>query len=500
MDAGIRVDREAEVAVLGEVLLDNDVMHVVEPLLTEEDFYFPAHGLIYGAMLRLARRQEPIDIVTLSTELKRSGRYNVLGGPQMLGELTDAIPTTAHAEAHARLVVEAARVRRLRDLGAWLVSRSADPSVPAEALEAEALSRLAEIGRGTRRNALRPQAEVVLSLMDRMETIGKGGVHYAVTTTGLRSVDRATGGARAGELIVIGGRPSMGKTAYAEGLGTHVGERCRDLGEGVVLWFSEEMPGEELLNRRIAGDARVNSRGASAGVFTGNEFERYTRAANEAAGLPIFWHDEQRVSMRDIAMIARRAQHQHGRVALVVVDYLQRLAPMNPDPRTFNKTQDVGAAAKEAKTLARELRCPVVLLSQLNRELEKRPDKRPVMSDLRDSGEIEQEADIIVFLYRECVYDKSKDPREAEFILGKMRGGAPSTIPLIYDGERTRFLDPEDTETSVGIGESAASVVAFEDAYPAGDDGGSDDGVPFGEFRDDYTGGYPITSRGGDAE
>jgi replicative DNA helicase len=508
MELGVRFDREAEIAVLGAVLLDNNTLHEVRPILRPDDFYDPPHGMVYEAMLRLSDRRSPIDIVTLAAELRRTKRFNVLGGAQMLGELTESITesiaTTAHVEAHARLVADAARARKFRDLGAWLLSSSADPMVSVEALEKEAMSRLADLARNTPRNALRSQAEVVCSLMERIETLGASGTHRSIVHFGLPSVDTALGGARGGELIIIGGRPAMGKTAFAETWVNNVAKVCRDTDDGVVLFFSEEMPSEELLNRRIAGDARVDSRGASAGAFSGDAFERYMRAANDVSGLPILWHDAQRVSMLDIAMIARRAQHQYGRVALVVVDYLQLLAPMKPDAKDTNRDKDIGLATREGKYLARELMCPVVLLSQLNRQLETRADKRPVMSDLRESGNIEQDADMILFCYRDCVYNKEADPRDAEIIVGKMRAAATATIKLVFDGPRTRFYDPDDPEAAVFDGVGAASAtgatrhtpdvsvgISFDD--PPEDEEGL---VPWGQWNPDGV----VIARGGDAE
>lgn len=497
MELNVRFDSDAERAVLGAVLLDNAAFLVVCPVLRGCDFYHPAHEHIWEAMNRLHDRREPIDVVTLAAELRVRERLNTIGGSQYLGELTDAIPTVAHVETHAKLIVDAARARRIRDLAAWLLSRSGDPAVPVEQLESVAMMRFAELSRGGPRSTMRHQTEVVCSLMERIETMAAGKPHAAVAMTKIKCVDNALGGMRNGELIIIGARPAMGKTVLAENIATNVAEHCGDVNDGVVLWFSEEMEAEEVVNRRVAGDAQVHARSASMGLFSGDDFERYAVAANAATRLPILWHDAQRVSMLDISMIARRAALQHGRVALVVVDYLQRLAPMNPDPRTYNKTQDVGAAVKEAKTLGRELKCPVVVLSQLNRSLESRPDKRPVMSDLRESGEIEQEADAILFLYRDWVYNKESDPTEAEIIVGKCRANPTITIPMVFDGARARFYDPNDPNAP---GASDRAVPPSVTAAAAGgvDSGGYNDLPP---DEDDVPWGTPnYLSPGGDAE
>lgn len=429
-----------ERALLSSVLTWPDELLACAEMVRPEDFYHPAHGCFWECYLAIHARRDPLDATSVAAELKRRRRYNTTEAVELLPALVAL--SAPYATYYAREIATHARVRRLREASKWIAAKSIDASVSADDLEAEALRRVTEALRGGRAPTMRAQSDVGIALAERIEALAAGGGHGSVTYTGLATLDDAMVGLRGGELVIVGARPAMGKTALAETIGTNVARACAASGDGVVLWFSEEMSAEEVLNRRVAGDAGVDSRQASAGIFSADGLGRYLQAINDASQLPILWHDAGRVSMMDIAQIARRTAHEHKRVALVVVDYLQRLKPINAKAE---KRDQVAENAKEAKSLAKELRCPVLLLSQLNRGLETRPDKRPLMADLRESGEIEQEADAILFLYRPWVYDKKHPPHAAEVILAKMRGAeASKSLPLYFDGPRTRYRDVDE--------------------------------------------------------
>lgn len=436
-----RSDVEAERAVLAAVLLDGDcsegVLARTSAVLAPDDFYHPAHGVVFDAMLALGARSEPIDIITLADELRRRERLNTVGGAQFLGELTESMPTTAHCETHAQIVADHAFARRMRNATFELATR-ADTETPEALLElASQLFTRASQARG--RAKLKSMSQVLVELCTRIEQQGGQGEGMSVPT-GFRRLDVLSGGLRGGMLTLLAGRPGMGKTAFVENIVTNVARADR-----TVLFFSEEMPAREVVNRRVSADAELDARKALAGSLNPDEVARYFGAAHKASGLPIWFEDSGRVSAVDIATLARRARFQLRSVALIVVDYVQRLRPIDP---AAPKNEQVGASARELKNLAKELDVPVVVLSQLNRDVEKRPDKRPTAADLRDSGELEQEADLIACLFREWVYDRSKDPTRAELIVAKHRGGPCfETIPLLFDGPRTLFSDvPEDDE------------------------------------------------------
>lgn len=431
---------EAEKAVLGAVLLRNEVLPIVAMRVKAEDFYVPAHGLVFECMNSVGGRNEPIDVLTLSAELGRRKRINAVGGMQFLGELVEATPTTAHAEAHAQLVAELATVRRIGALGATLVDRALDPAFSSEQLQAyttEALARVARTRASSNCVALSAELEALY------EDLGAEADPSPPRSTGLRDLDALLGGGlRSDQLIIIAARPAMGKSSLAQQIAAKIARTLRH----VCLFFSLEMARRELVLRLLAAEADVDAGTIRARTWSDEQGKALSDAGARIYDIPLVFNDSKELSVSDIRAIALQqlAAAPEG-IGCIVIDYLQLL--QLPSTRDDNKARQIGEATRALKILAGVIGCPVIVLSQLNRDLEKRPNKRPMLADLRESGSIEQDADIVVFVYRDEKYDeKTVDKGIAELIVGKQRGGPTGTARVRFVGERTSFFDlnPED--------------------------------------------------------
>lgn len=432
---------EAEKAVLGAVLLRNEVLPIVAMRVKAEDFYVPAHGLVFECMNSVGGRNEPIDVLTLSAELGRRKRINAVGGMQFLGELVEATPTTAHAEAHAQLVAELATVRRIGALGATLVDRALDPAFSSEQLQAyttESLARVARTRAASNCVALRAELEALY------EDLGAEADPSPPRSTGLRDLDELLGGGlRSDQLIIIAARPAMGKSSLAQQIAANI---ARAPLRQVCLFFSLEMPRRELVLRLLAAEADVDAGTIRARTWSDEQGKALSDAGARIYDIPLIFNDSKELSVSDIRAIALQqlAAAPEG-IGCIVIDYLQLLQLLST--RDDNKARQIGEATRALKILAGVIGCPVIVLSQLNRDLEKRPNKRPMLADLRESGAIEQDADIVAFVYRDEKYDeKTVDRGIAEIIVGKQRGGPTGTARTRFVAERTSFFDlnPED--------------------------------------------------------
>lgn len=405
-------------------------------------------GAVFAATRRVWRKRvvidgAPMDMAHLTADLRaqRDGRgnYNAIGGAAYLGALLNDWRPTAQAETFARGVINGARKRALAVAAAQFRALALDPTVDADDAEARAFGVMRDIVIGTATRGMRSQREVTSELIDAVKSarlaLRNGGSRAALS--GWPTLDDMTGGAHGGELVVMAGRPGMGKTIAMENYAHNVASSQRR----AALIFSEEMKAIEIINRRVAGDAGLTPRAVMMGAIDDGELAQIEDFALRGADLPIHWHDSASVTIEDIAAHARTTRHMVGDVGLVAIDYAQRLKRSRKD---FDEKQHASHVATAAKTLARELDCPVILLSQLSRDLEKRGDKRPMMADLRDSGVLEQEADTILFLYRPWVYDKNADPRAAEIIIGKHRHAPCGHVEVVFDGARARFTDNGD--------------------------------------------------------
>jgi replicative DNA helicase len=437
-------DPEAERAVLAACLLDDGsegVVWRVRALVKPEDFADRARSEAYGAMLAVADRGEVLDVVTLAGELRARGRLNAVGGPQYIGEITDEIPTTAHVESHARLVADAATRRRVLESSSRLAAR-ASSGAPIGDLQGAARE-LLELSTATGEDDVVPLGRAAQEEEDRYAATGAEGV----ISTGLRVLDTAlAGGLWDGQTVVIGGRPSDGKSALGAGFATAGARWCASRGEGVVVYLSVEMPRRALAARaaceaiaRATPDRPVDLMRVRAKTLETDDLRRYTDALQALDALPLFISDRRDITPSRARALCLRLRARHGKVALVVVDYLQK---MEPDQRHESREREVAETSRTFSALAGELKCPVVLLSQLNRDAAKR---RPTMADLRESGAVENDADVILLLHREG------GKRDVDLV--KQRDGAISDgpIPLGWCGPAACFTDPaESTDTGHG--------------------------------------------------
>jgi replicative DNA helicase len=426
---------EAEQAVLGGLMLDNATWDAVADRLTAEDFYRRDHQLIFGAIAELAGRSEPCDAVTLSEYLERNNRLDDTGGLVYLATLARDTPSAANIRSYADIVRERAQLRRLVTVGGQIASsalnsegRSATELVD----EAERLVfQIAESGNKAGSGFV-PLKDVLGATIDRLDMLHQSQGKITGVSTGFDDLDTMTAGLQPGDLIVVAGRPSMGKTTFA----LNIGENAALGSNTPVAVFSMEMSREQLAFRMISSLGRVNQGHLRTGMFGDEEWSRINGAISMMKSAPIYIDDTAALTPTEVRARARRLKREHG-LGLVIVDYLQLMqVPGNKE----NRATEISEISRSLKALAKELSVPVIALSQLNRSVEQRTDKRPVMSDLRESGAIEQDADIIMMIYREEVYDQNTTRKGiADIIIAKQRNGPTGEVHLTFLGEFTKF-------------------------------------------------------------
>ena len=438
---------EAEMSILGGILIDNDAINRVLELLLPEDFYRESHRKIFQAMMRLTDQREPCDLITMTAILRKQGELEEVGGAAYLATLVDYVPTAANISYYCKIVKEKAVNRKLISVATEIATRGYDEQSDVNELLDVAQKQIYEISE----NKLRPQYvpvqavvkdtfKILKSLHDRKELI-------TGTPTGYTDLDTMTAGFQPGDLIIIAARPSMGKTTLALNIAQYASAESKKKIPSAI--FSLEMGKEQLVMRFFASIARVDFGKMRTGHFQDSDWPRLTRAAGVLHDSRIFIDDTPAISVLELRSKARRLKSEHD-IGLIIVDYLQLMRGSNAESRQ----QEISEISRSLKALAKELSVPVIALSQLNRELEKRGDKRPMMSDLRESGAIEQDADVIMFVYREAVYCESCRKRDgscteghernAELIIGKQRNGAIGTVKLAFLGEHTRFENLSD--------------------------------------------------------
>jgi replicative DNA helicase len=432
---------EAEMSVLGGVLLENEALNRALELLRPEDFYRDSHRKIFSALIALSERLEPADLVTLTAQLQQQGDLDAVGGSSYLATLVDYVPTAANIVYYSRLVKEKALGRRLINVATEIASRGYEGGEVEKSLDWAEKSIFEITGMKARpsyfstKEIMKDTFKTIEKLYDRKELVT--GV-----PTGFVDLDEMTAGLQAGELIIVAGRPSMGKTAFVLNLVENAAVHNPKPVPTIV--FSLEMSKESLVQRMLCSVAHVDASRLRTGHLGESDWPKLTNGAGLLADAPIFIDDTPAISVLELRAKARRLKSEHN-LGLVVVDYLQLMSGHNAE----NRQQEISEISRSLKALAKELSVPVVALSQLNRSLENRTDKRPIMADLRESGAIEQDADVITFVYREAVYCEACKSREktcdkghekdAEIIIGKQRNGPIGTVHLTFRGEFTRF-------------------------------------------------------------
>ena len=438
---------DAEQSLLGGIMLEERAWDRIADVVTGEDFYRPDHRLIYGAMGDLVERNQPLDAITVGDHLQRQGKLDDAGGRVYLARLVGNTPGAANIRRYASIVREHAMLRQLIEVGGDIAASAFESEGrQVEELVDLAEQRVFEIAEHGQRSGAGFIAvkDMVQPSIDRLDALSKSEGGITGVASGFEDLDKLTAGLQAGDLIVIAGRPSMGKTTLALNIAENAAIG-HNLAAGI---FSMEMPKEQVAMRMIGSIGRVNQSHLRSGRLTEDDWTRINSAGSMMSQAPIFIDDAPGLTPIEVRARSRRLKREHG-LGMVVVDYLQL---MQVGGSIENRATEISEISRSLKSLARELNVPVVALSQLNRSVEQRNDKRPVMSDLRESGAIEQDADVIVFIYREEVYD-SETPRKgvAEIIIGKQRNGPTGTFLLTFKGEFTRFEShiPEDYSEGV---------------------------------------------------
>jgi len=434
---------EAEMSILGGILIDNDAINRVLEILQPEDFYREAHRKLFDAMLELSDRREPCDLITLTEALKRRGDLDACGGAAYLATLVDYVPTAANIAYYCKIVKEKALNRRLISVATEIITKGYDGQENVNEMLDGAQKALFDLAENKLRPQYYPVKDVIKDTFKMLQTLYEKKEQITGVPTGYIDLDHMTAGLQPGDLIIVAARPSMGKTTLALNIASHASAEAKERVGSAI--FSLEMGKEQLVMRFLSSLARVDAGRMRTGHFLDSDWPKLQRAAATLHNANIFIDDTPAISVLELRSKARRLKSEHN-IGLIIIDYLQL---MRGGPSVESRQQEISEISRSLKALAKELSVPVVALSQLNRSLENRGDKRPMMSDLRESGAIEQDADVIMFVYREAVYCehcRKKDgsctanhERNAEVIIGKQRNGPIGTVELAFMGEHTRF-------------------------------------------------------------
>ena len=424
----------AEESLLGALLLSREVVGQVSELGVQvEHFYKPAHQHIYSAIRGLMATGQPVDIVTVADELRRNGLIEEIGGSQALLELQNATPAISNASRYAKIVQDTAVLRRLISVAGEITEIAyMEPDDVTKALD-EAETKVFEVAEDRVIDSTRPLSDLLPLAMDKLQETFERGDSITGAATGFNDLDEILSGLQPSTLNIIGARPAMGKTAIGLGIATNVAKNTQK----PVLVFSLEMGHAELTQRILSSEAEVESQKLRSGRLVEADWTKIGRAINRIDSVPLYLDDNPRVTVMEIRAKARRLKARHGGLALIMIDYLQLMSGgMNSE----NRQLEVSEISRGLKVLARELDVPIIALSQLSRNLESRADKRPMLADLRESGSLEQDADVVMFLYRDEVYNRdSPDKASAELIIAKHRSGPTGVARLVWRGQYTKF-------------------------------------------------------------
>jgi len=430
---------DIEASLLGSLLIDSDGFLKISDQLDSMDFYDERHRQIFAAMRALHDKRSPLDILTLSEQLKSAGQLDGIGGASYLTELTNLVPTAAHLEQYAEIVADKAIRRRLITASQDIAGIGYDENKSLQELIEEAETRLFEVSQRHVKQDITSLESILGDSFDRLDDLhrNKGGIRGI--PTGLRDLDKLLAGFQRSDLIVVAARPSMGKTALMLNIALNIATKAK---QGSVLFFSLEMSKEQLVDRLLAAEAGVDAWKLRTGEgLTDQDFERLSAGMGELAEAPIFIDDTSGITVSDLRTKARRMHHQHP-LAVIMVDYLQLMSGGSRFATTANRVQEISEISRGLKILARELNVPVVAASQLSRSVESRTPQIPQLADLRESGSIEQDADVVAFLYREEYYNPETNKQNiTEILVKKHRNGPVDNIEVFFDRIRQRFRD-----------------------------------------------------------
>lgn len=432
-------DLDAERAVLGSMLINKDAVGKAVELLKPDDFYRGVHQEIFAVMVDLFARNEPVDVLTVATELTRKNKLEEIGGNYYLTQLGNSVPSAANVEYHARIVLEKSLFRKLIAISTSIISEAYDASERATDLIDKAEQRIFSLSERGLRKSFEHIHPILKKTFDTIEGFHQRKGQVTGVPTGFTQLDELTSGFQPSDLIIVAGRPSMGKTAFCLNIARNA---AVDYNVGVGI-FSLEMASYQLAMRLLCSEARVDAHKVRTGALEESKWQRLSRAAGRLYSAPIFIDDTPGISILELRAKARRLVAEH-KIGMIIIDYLQLIR----GPRAESRQQEISMISQSLKALAKELDIPVVALSQLSRAVEARTDRRPMLSDLRESGAIEQDADVVMFIYREEMY-KGKDatrPNIASVLIKKHRNGPTGEVELYFNHDTVSFSDLEKTE------------------------------------------------------
>lgn len=426
---------DAETSLLGAILISEDTITEVSDIVAADDFYDKRHRIIYAAMIRLYEKHRPIDLLTLSEGLQARSELEQVGGSTYLTELTNAVPSAAHASQYAEIIQQKATRRRLIKAAEEIAELGFDENEETQELLERAETELFAVSDKNVKQNLVSIEQVLNESFDRLDELAKDKTKMRGVPSGYRDVDAKLAGFQRSDLIILAARPSMGKTTLALNFAHNIATQQKQS----VLVFSLEMSKEQLVDRMLAEEAGIDAWNIRTGNLTDDDFERLGTAMGVLSEAPIYIDDTPGISVLEMRTKARREAHQHP-LGLIIVDYLQLMSGGGKGGGD-NRVQEISEISRGLKMIARELNVPVIALSQLSRSVESRTDKRPQLSDLRESGSIEQDADVVMFVYREDYYNPDTDRKHiTDLLIRKHRNGAIGTVELYFHPERVRFM------------------------------------------------------------
>ena len=435
-------DTVAEKSLLGAILISDKILPEILTIIRPGDFYEERHQIIFEAMMNLYDQHRPVDLLTLTSELKSTKKLKEIGGAPYLTELSNFVPAASHAKAYAEIIEKASTRRRLIKAGTEIAKKAFEDDADVQSLIGSAEKELFEVSDKIVKSDYVAMDELLADAFDRIEDLQKNKGALRGLKTGFRDLDKKTAGFQKGDLIIIGARPAMGKTTFAQNLTYNIAS----MNKKGVLFFSMEMAANEIVDRMISDVSGVDNWKMRTGNLSEEEFQKIGEALGEMDELPIYIDDTSSMTIMDLRNKARRAMHDHD-IGIVIVDYLQLI--QGSDRYKGNRVQEVTEISRGLKILARELEIPVVALAQLSRSVTGRDDPRPVLSDLRESGSIEQDADLVMFLHRPDYYRQNDDNYEethiTELLVAKHRHGAVGKIELYFHPELLRFMSLDKT-------------------------------------------------------
>ncbi len=433
---------EAEQSVLGAMLIDKEAIAKTSEILNSEDFYREAHRVIFNAIMELYNKNEAVDMITLTDILRRDGKLEDVGGIAYVTSLANAVPTAANVKYHADIVAEKSVLRQLVRVSTEIAAMGYEAGEDVNVLVDKAESRILEISNRKKRSDFTPIGDVLMDSVQSIEKLlnNKGGL--TGLPSGFTDLDRLTSGLHPSDFIILAARPSMGKTALALNIVQNVALRAHKKVGGEpksVAFFSLEMSKEQLVNRMLCAEAQIDSQRLRIGELNDKDWEGLWNACDEMSKAKIYIDDTAGITAMEMRSRARRLKAEHG-LDLIVVDYLQLMQGSGKRSTSGDRQQEVSEISRSLKALARELDVPVLALSQLSRGVEARQIKRPMLSDLRESGSLEQDADIVAFLYREDYYNPETENKHTELIIAKHRNGPVDTVNLYFHKQFTKFV------------------------------------------------------------